>query len=113
MVILPTEPLLSWDAYAREGGGRGLATAREFGPGNTIETDPIVSRQNKILASLGLRKRMTTVYHPVSPDIAGKIMKVKELLAVSETEKAETKKEMHERRKPPVGFVGEGNALRD
>ncbi len=36
-VILPEEPLLSWDAYAEMGGGRGLMTAREFGPEATIE----------------------------------------------------------------------------
>jgi len=37
MVILPGEPLLSWDAYAAAGGGSGLMTAREFGPEATIE----------------------------------------------------------------------------
>lgn len=72
----------------------------------------MTARQNKIIASLGLRKRMTTVYHPVTPDIAGKIMKVKELLAVSEQEKAETRQEIHQRRQPPKGFVVEGNVLR-
>jgi len=37
VVILPGEPLLSWDAYARTGGGLGLMSAREFGPEDTIE----------------------------------------------------------------------------
>lgn len=67
----------------------------------------MTARQNKILQSLGLRKRMAIVYHPVSTDIAGKIMKVKELLAVSETDQPETKQEIHERRRPPKGFVVE------
>jgi len=67
----------------------------------------MTKRQNAILASLGLRKRMSIAYHPVSPDVAGKIMKVKELLAVSECETAETKAEIHRRRQPPCGFVVE------
>jgi len=37
VVILPGEPLLSWDAYAETGGGLGLKTAREFGPEATVE----------------------------------------------------------------------------
>jgi ribosomal protein L30 len=68
----------------------------------------MTKRQNAILASLGLRKRMSIVYHPVRGDIAGKIMKVKELLAVSECEKPETKQEVHLRKKPASGFVVEG-----
>ena len=57
-----------------------------------------------VLAALGLRKRMRTVFHPVSPDVAGQIMKVKELVAVSEVEKALTKKEMAMARKPDPGY---------
>jgi ribosomal protein L30 len=34
----------------------------------------MTKRQNGILAALGLRKRMSIVYHPVSPEVAGKIM---------------------------------------
>ena len=30
-------------------------------------------RVNGVLKALGLHKRMRTVYHPVSPDIAGKV----------------------------------------
>lgn len=47
---------------------------------------------------------MATVFHPVSPDAAGQIMKVKELVAVSEVEKSLTASEMRERRKPDPGF---------
>ena len=64
-------------------------------------------RTQGVLAALGLRKRMRTVYHPVSPDVAGQIMKVKELVAVSEVEKALTKKEMKMARKPDPGYYVE------
>lgn len=57
-----------------------------------------------VLAALGLRKRMRTVFHPVSPQVAGQIMKVKELVAVSEVEQAMTNAEMREVRKPDPGY---------
>ena len=57
-----------------------------------------------VLHALGLRKRMRTVFHPVSTDVAGQIMKVKELVAVSEVEKPLTQKEMHLARKPDPGY---------
>ena len=60
-----------------------------------------------VLRSLGLRKRMGTVFQPVAPDVAGKIMKIKELVAVSEVEKALTKSEMKALRKPEPGFYVE------
>ena len=47
---------------------------------------------------------MRTVFHPVSPQVAGQIMKIKELVAVSEVEKSLTASEMRERRKPDPGF---------
>lgn len=47
---------------------------------------------------------MRTVYHPVNQDTAGQIMKVKELVAVSEVEKALTKSEMRELRRPDPGY---------
>jgi large subunit ribosomal protein L30 len=67
----------------------------------------MTKKQNGVLAALGLRKRMSIVYHAVTPDIAGKIMKVKELVTVSETEFSETKQEIHARRSPPKGWVVE------
>ncbi|KAF8477535.1 mitochondrial 54S ribosomal protein YmL33 [Kalaharituber pfeilii] len=67
-------------------------------------------RINGILYALGLHKRMRTVYHPVSPDIAGMIMKVKELVSVSEVDYALTRKEQHELRKPPKGYYVETRA---
>lgn len=61
-------------------------------------------KTNGVLGALGLRKRMATVFHPVSPQVAGQIMKVKELVAVSEVAEPMTKQEMHLARKPDPGF---------
>jgi ribulose 1,5-bisphosphate carboxylase large subunit-like protein len=47
---------------------------------------------------------MRTVYHPVSPDIAGQIFAVKELVDVQEVDQRLTKSEMKELRKPDTGF---------
>ena len=57
-----------------------------------------------VLRALGLRKRMQTVFHPVTPQAAGQIMKVKELVAVSEVERPMTKQDVHDARKPDPGF---------
>ena len=48
-------------------------------------------RKQDILQSLGISKRYKPVFHPVSADIAGKIMQVKELVAVKEVERPEPK----------------------
>ena len=50
---------------------------------------------------------MATVFHPVSMDVAGQIMQVKELLAVSEVDEALTKAEMKAIRKPDPGYYVE------
>ncbi|PKY02654.1 hypothetical protein P168DRAFT_328675 [Aspergillus campestris IBT 28561] len=55
-------------------------------------------RTTDVLKSLGLKKRMGTVFHPVSQDIAGKIMRVKELVEV---------REIHLERKPDPGYYVE------
>lgn len=57
-----------------------------------------------VLNALGLKKRMRTVFHPVSPQVAGQIMRVKELVAVSEVENSLTAEEMRDSRKPDPGF---------
>lgn len=62
------------------------------------------SSTSGVLRALGLRKRMRTVFHPVSPQVAGQIMKVKELVAVSEVEQPMTKAEVREARRPEPGF---------
>jgi ribosomal protein L30 len=71
----------------------------------------MTARQNGVLKALGLRKRMKTVYHRVSPDTAGMIMKVKELLAVSEVDTPLTQAEIHRKRQPPKGFYVEQAVL--
>lgn len=62
------------------------------------------AKSSNVLKALGLRKRMATVFHPVSPNVAGQIMKVKELVAVSEVDEPMTKREVHLGRKPDTGF---------
>lgn len=70
-------------------------------------------RTGGVLRSLGLKKRMAVVYHPVSPDVAGKIMKVKELVAVREVEKALTRSEERELRRPDPGYYVESTSRPD
>ena len=67
-------------------------------------------KSTNVLKALGLRKRMATVFHPVSPAVAGQIMKVKELLAVREVDKPLTKQEVHAERVPDSGFYIESTA---
>ncbi|KAK8038745.1 39S ribosomal protein L33- mitochondrial [Apiospora rasikravindrae] len=61
-------------------------------------------RTRGVLAALGLRKRSQTVFHPVEPQFAGMIMKVKELVRVSEVDRALSPKELREERRPERGF---------
>ncbi|OCK83214.1 hypothetical protein K432DRAFT_379696 [Lepidopterella palustris CBS 459.81] len=68
------------------------------------------SKSTGVLKALGLRKRMTTVYFPVSQDVAGQIMRVKELVDVAEVEKPLSKEEMREQRRPEKGFYVERRA---
>lgn len=53
---------------------------------------------------------MSTVFHQVSPAVAGQIMKVKELIAVSEVDRPLTKAEVKSERKPDSGFYIERRA---
>lgn len=53
---------------------------------------------------------MQTVFHPVSPDVAGAIMRVKELVDVQEVEQALTKQEQRALRKPEPGYWVESRA---
>lgn len=68
------------------------------------------AKSGNVLKALGLRKRMATVFHPVTPSIAGQIMKVKELVAVSEVDGPKTKQEVHQERVPDPGFYIESRA---
>lgn len=67
-----------------------------------------------VLAALGLHKRLRTVYHPVSPQTAGMVFAVKELVDVQEVDERLGKREMRELRRPESGFWVEkrGSALR-
>lgn len=64
-------------------------------------------RTNGVLKALGLRRRMQTVFYPVGQDVAGQIMKVKELVDVKEVEEPSTKAEMRETRRPDPGYYVE------
>ena len=63
-----------------------------------------------VLKALGLRKRLRTVYHPVSPTVAGQIFAVKELVDVQEVDQALSKAEMKALRSPDPGFYVERRA---
>jgi large subunit ribosomal protein L30 len=65
-----------------------------------------------VLKALGLHRRMKTVFHPVTQDTAGQIMKVKELVAVSEVEKAMTQAELKATRTPLAGYYIESTPAR-
>ena len=65
---------------------------------------------SRVLRALGLRKRLRTVYHPVSPTVAGQIFAVKELVDVQEVDQALSKNEMKGLRRPDPGFYVERRA---
>lgn len=60
-----------------------------------------------VLRALGLTRRMRTVYHPVSKEMAGQIFSVKELVDVQEVEHKISNKAMKNLRKPDPGFYVE------
>lgn len=62
------------------------------------------SRVSGVLRALGLRKLRSTVFHPLTPQLAGQVMHVKELVAVCEVDEPKTKQEMKAARKPDPGF---------
>jgi large subunit ribosomal protein L30 len=63
------------------------------------------------LISLGIHRRMQTVYHRHSPEVAGKILRVKELVEVENvpTELVKTKEEQTLDRKATRGYKVIGN----
>ncbi|RGP71447.1 ribosomal l30 [Fusarium longipes] len=61
-------------------------------------------RTRGVLAALGLRRRMQTVFHPVHPQFAGMILKVKELVRVEEVDRVLSKREVKAARTPDSGF---------
>lgn len=69
-------------------------------------------RTHKVLTALGLHKRGKTVFHPVHPQFAGMIMKVKELVQVEEVPHKLTAQEIRAERRPDPGFWVEKRAGR-
>lgn len=69
-------------------------------------------RTRGVLAALGLRKRMQTVFHPVEPQFAGMLMKVKELVRVDEVETRLARGEVKGERRPDSGFYLERGVRR-
>ncbi|KAF2829931.1 50S ribosomal protein-like protein L30 [Ophiobolus disseminans] len=63
-----------------------------------------------VLKALGLRKRMTTVYYPVSQSVAGQILRIKELVDVKEVSAPMTKEQMRASRRPDPGYYIEQKA---
>lgn len=70
-------------------------------------------RTRDVLAALGLHKRGRTVFHPVHPQFAGMIMKVKELVKVEEVDYKPSLKELRDSRRPDPGFWVEKRVERD
>lgn len=68
------------------------------------------AKQAGVLDALGLRRRTATVYHPVTPDVAGQIFRVKELVDVEEVDRPLDKKEIKARRTPATGYYVESRA---
>jgi large subunit ribosomal protein L30 len=62
-------------------------------------------RRNDTLVALGLRKRFRTVYKPINPQIAGLLLRVKELIKLELVDEVKTKEEMRVERKPEKGYV--------
>lgn len=58
------------------------------------------------LVSLGIHRRFQTVYHPHGPEVAGKILRVKELVEVENVPQhlVQTKQQMRQARKATRGY---------
>lgn len=69
-------------------------------------------RTRAVLTALGLHKRGKTVFHPVHPQFAGMVMKVKELVRVEEVPRKLTPVEIRAERTPDPGFWVEKSADR-
>ncbi|KAI0709847.1 hypothetical protein C8Q76DRAFT_653748 [Earliella scabrosa] len=67
------------------------------------------------LTALGIHRRLQTVYHRHTPDIAGKILTVKELVAVENVPASavRTKWEQRQERKAPRGYSVTGSKLEE
>lgn len=65
------------------------------------------------LKALGIHRRFQTVYFPHSPEVAGKILKVKELVEVENVPRhlVLTKQEQRQQRKAPRGYKVVGSRM--
>ncbi|TCD63896.1 hypothetical protein EIP91_004805 [Steccherinum ochraceum] len=71
------------------------------------------SRIKDTLTSLGIHRRLQTVYHPHNQINAGKILAVKELVTIENVaaEEVRSKTEQRQERRPPRGFIVKGNKV--
>jgi large subunit ribosomal protein L30 len=71
------------------------------------------NRIQRTLAALGLRRRMQTVYHPHTPEAAGMILAVKELVEVENVPSSAVRTAGQQRaeRKAPRGFTVVGSKV--
>jgi len=78
----------------------------------TLRRSPLAlgSQIKGTLVALGIHRRLQTVYHRHSPDIAGKILRVKELVEVENvpSEAVRSKTEIRQERKGVRGYVVTG-----
>ncbi|KAF8797748.1 hypothetical protein BYT27DRAFT_7124938 [Phlegmacium glaucopus] len=65
------------------------------------------------LKALGIHRRFQTVYFPHSPEVAGKILKVKELVEVDNVPRhlVLTKQEQRQQRRAPKGYKVVGSRM--
>ncbi|KAG2116864.1 hypothetical protein BD769DRAFT_1485207 [Suillus cothurnatus] len=70
-------------------------------------------RKKETLVALGLHRRMQTVYHVHSPEAAGKILKVKELVEVENVpaKAVRSQSEQRKERKASRGYQVQGTKL--
>ncbi|KAN0092564.1 hypothetical protein V8E55_003348 [Tylopilus felleus] len=71
-------------------------------------------RKKETLTALGLHRRMQTVYHQHTPEAAGKIIKVKELVEVENVPASAVRTQSEQRweRRAPRGYSIGGSRLR-
>ncbi|KAF7424563.1 hypothetical protein PC9H_009870 [Pleurotus ostreatus] len=110
---------------AQSHASRSMSSAAQIEPPSTSSSPPtthfkITLRRSAIglgdrikgtLVSLGIHRRHQTVYHPHGPEVAGKLLAVKELIDVENvpTELVKTKEQQTRDRRPPRGYQVVGN----
>ncbi|KAG9313656.1 hypothetical protein JVU11DRAFT_5988 [Chiua virens] len=103
------------------------ALARSYATGPVHEFEPkthfkitlrrsaiaLGDRKKETLTALGLHRRMQTVYHEHTPEAAGKILKVKELVEVENVPASAVRTQSEQRweRRAPRGYSIGGSRL--